>query len=82
MVDATGCDAPVGHTVRYPRNPEGTTVTLSEYADAFVGIPQDADRIGKLLVVAAGSLGPPNVPIGLRVSTSRHGETGTKLSAD
>ena len=40
MVEMPGCASPAGHTVRYPSEPCGTTVTFSEYADAEDGMLQ------------------------------------------
>ena len=56
------------------------TVTFSEYAKAFEGIPQLPAGIVKLRIVSAEKAGPPNGPLGFRVSTRRHGVTGTKRS--
>ena len=40
-VDAFGIACPVGHVVRYPSGPGGTTVKFNEYAAALTGIPQE-----------------------------------------
>src|ERR1035438_7072210 len=47
-VAVRGCDCPVGHTVRYPKGPIGTTETLSEKAMAPRGTRQVPCPIGKL----------------------------------
>src|ERR1039458_5594400 len=50
-VAVRGCDCPVGHTVRYPKGPIGTTETFNEKAMAPRGIQQLPCPIGKLLAV-------------------------------
>src|SRR5271165_13099 len=77
-VETPGCDCPAGQMVRYPSEPCGTTVTLSEYAVAVEGMPQGLLGIGKLRDEPPGMDGPPKPPDGLRVSTKRQGVTGTK----
>jgi hypothetical protein len=54
---------------------------LSEYAEAFVGMPQALEGIGIVRVVPAAMYGPPKGPLGLRVSMTRHGATVSNWSA-
>src|SRR5450631_1447689 len=72
-VDTPGCACPVGHAVKNPRKPLGTTVTLNEYAAAVAGTPHGLDWMGKLRLPPPGIAGPPNVPLALRVSKTRQG---------
>src|SRR5580698_194619 len=80
MVETRGWFSPVGHAVRYPRCPFGTAVILSEYAAASAGMLQAPCGIGKLRSTPPCSMGPPNCPLGLRVSTTRHGGAATNCS--
>src|SRR5215813_7829053 len=75
-VETNGCGSPVGHVVRKPRAPVGTTVMLSEYAAAVPRIPHVLDNTPTVLVELAARIGPPSGPFGLRVSMIRHGVTG------
>src|ERR1035441_5197923 len=80
-VEIAGWSSPVGHTVRYPNPPCGTTGTFSEQAAAVVGIPQfRLSGTKKSREVPLPIAGPPNGPLGLRVSTRRHGVAGTNCS--
>lgn len=45
-VDTFGRVKPVGHNVRKASGPDGTTVTFSEYARAFEGIPHGLSGSG------------------------------------
>src|SRR3981081_4543917 len=76
-VETKGCGVPLGHMVRYPSDPCGTTVTFSEKACAVAGIPQALVEMVNSRVAPPPSAGPPNGPVGLRVSAMRHGGTGT-----
>ena len=53
---------------------------FSEYANAVPGIPQMLCGTGTVRVDPADIIGPPNIPVALRVSMTRHGETGTNRS--
>src|SRR5216684_4578437 len=78
-VEARGNACPLGHTVRYPRDPWGTTVTLNEYAEALEGIPQALFGMMKSRDVPPTSDGPLKGPLGVfRVSATRQGVMGTK----
>jgi hypothetical protein len=77
-VAATGCVCPVGQSVRNPKGTVGITATLSEYAAAVEGMLHDPDGIVKVRNVPPAIEGPANGPLGVvRVSTNRHGVTGT-----
>ena len=79
-LEASGCGCPQGKAVRNPSGPCGTTVIFSEYACAVFGIPQTLLGMANALAVAwPRREGPPNGPVGLRVSAMRQGVTGTKL---
>src|SRR4029077_15016673 len=66
--------------MKLPLSPGATAVTLKTAALAVVGTPQELTlMIGKLLAVLAASTGPPEGPLALRVSTTRHGVRGKKL---
>src|SRR5690348_17245953 len=83
-VDTSGLACPVGHTVRYPSGPLGTTVTFNAYAFAPDGMPHELPGTGKSRVDPAAIIGGPNAPLMFcpeRVSANRHGVTGTNLSA-
>src|SRR5579864_105321 len=80
-VATSGCGCPVGHSVRNPSEPEGTTATFSEYATAVDGMPQTLAGMAKSREVCLGSPGPPKGPVTLRVSAMRHGVIGTKRAA-
>ncbi len=82
-VETIGCPSPVGQIVRYPSRPMGTTVTLSEYAIALAGMLQglSPSESGKARDELPGIGGPPKGPLGLRVSTTRHGVTGKNCTA-
>src|ERR1700674_1601801 len=72
-----GRDCPAGHAVMNPNvGPFGTAAKFNEYACAFDGSPHELARIGNDLVLCAVRLGPPNGPVGLRVSATRHGVSG------
>src|SRR5579863_2006222 len=75
-VDTTGCVCPVGQVVRYPSNPCGTTVIFNEYAAAPAGTPHELEGTGKERLVPPARDGPPNVPVGFRVSNIRQGVSG------
>src|SRR5260370_28887585 len=78
-VEARGCGCPLGHMVRYPRDPWGTTVTFREYAAALAGILQALFGMMKARNVPPPSDGPAKGPLGVfRVSATRHGVMGTK----
>src|SRR5579864_8697041 len=80
-VATSGCGCPVGHSVRNPSEPEGTTATFSEYATAVEGMPQALLEMAKSREVCRGRPGPPKGPVALRVSAMRHGVIGTKRAA-
>src|SRR5260370_1375616 len=81
-VEARGCGCPLGHMVRYPRDPWGTTVTFREYADALEGTPQALFGMTKSRDAPPTSEGPASGPLGaFRVSATRQGVIGTKRSA-
>src|SRR5438067_3551982 len=80
-VAASGCGSPAGHNVRYPRRPEGTTATFSEYAVAVDGMPHTLLETTKSREVCAGRIGPPKGAPGFRVSATRHGVTAMKRVA-
>jgi hypothetical protein len=52
-----------------------------EYAAAVEGMPQVLLGTGKLRELPPVIEGPPNVPVGFRVSAMRHGATGTNCKA-
>src|SRR5271167_3353226 len=83
-VDTTGWPSPLGQIVRYPRTDCGTTVTFSEYATALAGILHGLPlcESGKERAECPPMGGPPNVPLALRVSTTRHGVSGTNCTAN
>src|SRR5579872_802839 len=62
---------------RYPSVATGTTVALSEYACAVAGVLQVLCGMGTVRVDPAPMNGPPNIPVAPRVSSTRHGVTGT-----
>ena len=71
----------MGHKVTmYTKLPAGTTVKLSAYASAVDGILQ-VPGIVKLRVPPPAIDGPPSGPLAFRVSTKRHGATGTNRNA-
>src|ERR1019366_874365 len=76
-VATTGRGCPVGHAVRYPREPCGTTDTFSEYAAAVVGIRQGPLGMAKSGDPCLGVGGPPKGPLTHLVSTTRQGVTAT-----
>ena len=80
-VETKGCVCPVGHMVMKPSGPLGTTATFTEYACAVAGTPQALDGMLKSRLELPAIAGPPNGPAGSRVSSTRHGVIGTKLSA-
>src|ERR1700674_5736741 len=80
-VATSGWGCPVGHIVKNPKGPEGTTATFIEYATAAEGIPQALAGIAKSRDVCRGRLGPPKGPVALRVSAMRHGVIGTNRAA-
>src|SRR5579864_580106 len=79
-VEVPGCVCPHGNIVRKPSGALcGTTVTFSEYACAVAGILHAL--LGTTNCRAGAPPvrnGPPNGPLGLRVSTTRQPVTGTK----
>src|ERR1039458_9368235 len=76
-VATTGLSWPVGHRVRYPSGPCGTTETFSEYAAAVSGMLQPPScGMGKLREVPPG-IGPPVN----RVSIRRQGVAATNCCA-
>jgi hypothetical protein len=83
-VETVGIDVPVGHTVRYPRTPCGTTVTFTEYALALFGIEQGPSGTGtSRWLLDPLSDGAPKGPVksgvayAARVSIRRHGVIAT-----
>src|SRR4051812_18962721 len=80
-VETKGCTCPVGHSVRNPRGPAGTTATFSENACAVGGMLHGLIGIIKLRAVPPAISGPPKGPAGSRVSTKRQGVTGMKRRA-
>src|SRR5260370_1416895 len=81
-VEARGRACPLGQTVRYPREPWGTTVTFREYEAALEGIPQALFGMTKSRDAPPTSDGPANGPLGVfRVSATRQGVMGTKYRA-
>src|SRR6202789_4151544 len=82
-VETVGWPSPVGQMVRYDNVVIGTAVTLSEYATASEGMLHGLPLCdsGNERAVLAGIAGPPNVPLGLRVSTMRHGGKVTNCKA-
>src|SRR5579864_5724010 len=65
---------PSGQAVMNPNvGPFGTAAKFSEYACALAGTPHELARIGNDRVPSPTRLGPPNGPVGLRVSATRHG---------
>src|SRR5271170_1288944 len=81
-VDTVGWPSPLGHIAKYPSVASGTTVALSEYATAVEGMPQGLplSESGKLRDEFPPIAGPPKVPSGLRVSTTRQGVSGTNCT--
>src|SRR5271157_1317149 len=75
-VETAGWPCPVGHTVRYPNGPPGTTVTFREYAAAVGGTPHALLGMMKSRQVPPLIGGPPKGPLGFRVSATRHGVIG------
>src|ERR1700674_539972 len=64
-----GRDCPAGQAVRNPNDgPVGTAAKFKEYACAFDGSPHELAKIENERVLSAARLGPPNGPVGLRVS--------------
>src|SRR4051794_24274082 len=82
-VETPGWGLPDGQSVRKARGPDGTAVTLSEYALAVSGIPQLLSERGKPRVPGASEGGPkgPLVPCPALVSTIRHGGSGKNFTA-
>src|SRR5664280_969050 len=70
-VEASGWFWPSGHSVRYPKGPCGTTVTLNTYASAVLGTPQELSTTS-----TAGLISPLNAPPDRRVSSTRQGAAG------
>src|SRR5271170_3086334 len=77
-----GCVAPVGHRVRWSREPLGRTATLREYAVAVAGMPQALWGISNSRLAPAASVGPPKAPSALRVSATRQGVTGINVAPE
>src|SRR5437868_2371241 len=74
---AKGRCCPAGHAVRNPSDgPFGRAAKFKEYACALDGSPHELARIGNDRVLCVARLGPPNGPVGLRVSATRHGVSG------
>src|SRR5579863_1086004 len=72
-----GLDCPAGQAVMNPKvGPLGTAAKFKEYACALAGTPHELAWIGNGRVLCAARLGPPNGPVGLRVSAMRHGVSG------
>ncbi len=46
-VATSGCGCPVGHSVKNPKGPEGTTATFNEYATTVSGMLQALLEITK-----------------------------------
>src|SRR5215469_5094141 len=67
-VDTVGWPAPCGHSVRYPNDPDGTTVAFSTYPCAAFVPPHP-------LPITFTSSEPVNGgdPLGFLVSSTRHG---------
>src|SRR5207248_3258883 len=61
-----------------PNGPRGIAVKFSEYAAALDGTPHGLATTLKSRPMLPANAGPPNAPVGLRVSAMRHGPTGTK----
>src|SRR5436305_1198536 len=80
-VEANGRVCPQGNMVKKPTLTFGTTVALIEYACAVAGIPQELSGIVKPRAFPPLKNGPPNGPLGLRVSATRHGVTAMKRRA-
>src|SRR5258708_9121933 len=81
-VEARGRACPLGHMVRYPREPWGTTVTFREYEAALEGIPQALFGMTKSRDAPPTSDGPANGPLGVfRESATRQGVMRTKYRA-
>src|SRR5689334_20854770 len=80
-VETKGFACPVGHIVMKPSGPLGTTATFTEYACAVAGTPHALDGMLKSRLEPPPIAGPPNGAAGSRVSNTRHGVIGTKLSA-
>src|SRR5947209_4202758 len=83
-VDDSGCPWPVGQIVRNPSLCCGTTVTFSEYAMALDGMLHGlpACPSGKERAMPPVIGGPPKVPSGLRVSTTRQGVVATNCTGE
>ena len=75
-VETLGRGDPVAEVVRKPSGPSGTAVTFMAYAVAMGGIWQEPRGMGKSLVWPANMDGPPNSPVGFRVSATRQGAAG------
>jgi hypothetical protein len=70
---------PAGHTVRKPKPIMLTTVKLSEYAPALVGMPlHGPDGIVYERVSPEEKAGPPKGPTAFRVSKIRQGASPMK----
>src|ERR1035438_5523772 len=68
-VATTGRTCPCGHSVKYPIDAGGTTVTLITCACALAGIPH------ALALTATSRFEMGKDPAGSRVSSTRHGVT-------
>src|ERR1700682_59895 len=80
-VETCGCCCPQGKVVRNPSPPCGTTVTLTEYACAVLGMLQVLLGIVNPRTVCPLRKGPPKGPFGFRVSATGHGAAGTEGGA-
>src|ERR1019366_8820750 len=74
-VEASGRVCRVGQVVRKPTGAGSTAVKFSEYPCAAAGRLQ-ALRTGNVRPCPPTSDGPPNAPVGLRVSAVRQGVMG------
>src|SRR5450432_3829992 len=79
--DTSGRGCPLGQMAKYPRRPDGTTVTFNEYARAVTGTPQLLEGMTKSRLLPPAIAGPPKGPAALRVSATRQGVTGTNRNA-
>ena len=79
IVEGDGVAVPVGHEVKYPSGPVGSTVMFNEYAWAVPGTPQELCGIGKTRVDPCARDGGPKDPLKpkpVRVSAIRQGIRG------
>jgi hypothetical protein len=74
MAEESGMARPFGYIRRLPAAVDSVTVVLTTTEVAFEAIPH-RPWIRKTRSEFAASAGPPNGPVGWRVSTARHGVT-------